>query len=468
MDTELTALMRVGGDLLDLRTVGMDVLSRIGGRAEAEVIVQQGRSAVTRFANSFIHQNVADDWHRVRLKVVTEGRLATGTTNRLDTGSLDRLVEDTLLAATYRPVDPDWPGLGPPEAWLTVDDDHYDKDTHFADPASRAAVVREFVSAGRDGQGGEAEPDLEAAGFCSTDGWKTFFANTDDHRAEGLASLATIEAILRTPADESGWRADGSGWQSSSRLGDLDGAAAGRIAADKARAGAFAVDIEPGVYEVVLEPAAVADIVGFLADGFSAKAYREGTSFVKAKKQQFDTDISLWDDALDPQAIGMSFDAEGTPKSAVDLVLEGVSNALVHDRRTAAKAKVRSTGHGIEGGEAWGPYPGNLFLGDGDTSPADLIASVRRGLLVTEFWYTRTLDPKTQVVTGLTRNGTFLIEDGVIVGAVKNLRFTQSYVEALGPGNVLGIGDDPRLYGSSCVVPSLHLASWNFTGGAKA
>ena len=93
---------------------------------------------------------------------------------------------------------------------------------------------------------------------------------------------------------------------------------------------------------------------------------------------------------------------------------------------------------------------------------------MRRGLLVTEFWYTRTLDPKTQVVTGLTRNGTFLIEDGVIVGAVKNLRFTQSYVEALGPGNVLGVGDDPRLYGSSCVVPSLHLASWNFTGGSKA
>ena len=429
------------------------------------MIVQQGRSAVTRFANSFIHQNVADDWHRVRLKVVTEGRLATGTTNRLDAASLDRLVEDTLLAATYRPVDPDWPGVGPPEALA-----HGRRR-----PLRQGHPLRRPGQPGRGGQGvrlpagrkGGGRPDLEAAGFCSTDGWKTFFANTDDHRAEGQASLATIEAIHRTPADETGWRADGSGWQSSSRLGDLDGAAAGRIAADKARAGANAVDIEPGVYEVVLEPAAVADIVGFLADGFSAKAYREGTSFVKAKKQQFDTDISLWDDALDPQAIGMSFDAEGTPKSAVDLVLEGVSNALVHDRRTAAKAKVRSTGHGIEGGETWGPYPGNLFLGDGDTSPADLIASVRRGLLVTEFWYTRTLDPKTQVVTGLTRNGTFLIEDGVIVGAVKNLRFTQSYVEALGPGNVLGIGDDPRLYGSSCVVPSLHLASWNFTGGAK-
>ena len=459
-DPELIGLMRIGGDSLDLRTVGMDVLSRVRGRAEAEVIVQQGRSAVTRFANSCIHQNVADDWQRIRLKVVTEGRLATGTTNRLDPDSLDRLVEDTLLAATYRPVDPDWPGLCPPEAWLTIDDDHYDRDTHYAEPASRAEVVKAFVDAG---------PDLEAAGFCSTDGWKTFVANTDDHRADGQASLATLEAIHRTApsSTDPGWRSDGSGWHSSSRLRDIDGAAAGRTAADKARAGANAVDIEPGEYEVVLEPAAVADIVGFLADGFNAKTYREGLSFVRAKKQQFDAEISLWDDALDPRAIGMSFDAEGTPKSPVDLVLEGISNALVHDRRTAAKANVRSTGHAIEGGETWGPTPTNLFLGEGDTSPADLIASVRRGLLVTEFWYTRTLDPKTQVVTGLTRNGTFLIEDGRIVGAVRNLRFTQSYVDALAPGNVLGVGDDPRLYGSNCVVPSLHLASWNFTGGAR-
>jgi predicted Zn-dependent protease len=457
-DIELIGLMRVAGDALDLRTVGMDVLRRVGGRGEAEVIVQQGSSAVTRFANSFIHQNVADDWQRVRLKVVTEGRLATGVTNRLDAGSLDRLVEDTLLAATYRPVDPDWPGLCPPEAWLTVDDDHYDKDTHAADPAARAEVVKAFVDAG---------PELEAAGFCSTDGWTTFFANTDDHRAEGQASLATIEAIHRTAPAEDGWRADGRGWQSSSRLGDLDGAAAGRVAAEKARAGAGAVDLEPGSYEVVLEPAAVADVVEFLAQGFDAKTYREGRSFVRAKKLQFDPDISIWDDALDPRAIGVSFDAEGTPKAAVDLVLEGVSNALVHDRRTAAKAKVRSTGHAVEGGETWGPMPSNLFLGEGDRSPGDLVASVRRGLLVTEFWYTRTLDPKTMVVTGLTRNGTFLIEDGAVVGPVRNLRFTQSYVDALAPGNVLGVGDDPRLYGSSCVVPTLHLASWNFTGGAR-
>ena len=126
---------------------------------------------------------------------------------------------------------------------------------------------------------------------------------------------------------------------------------------------------------------------------------------------------------------------------------------------------MESTGHGF-GGDGGG-IPTNLFLAPGHRSPEELIGSVERGLLVTEFWYTRILDPKTQVVTGLTRNGTFLIEGGRVVGGVPNLRFTQSYVDALRPGNVLGVGDDARLFDGTYHVPTLRLAAWNFTGGAK-
>ncbi|HEX3427966.1 MAG TPA: metallopeptidase TldD-related protein, partial [Candidatus Limnocylindrales bacterium] len=149
----------------------------------------------------------------------------------------------------------------------------------------------------------------------------------------------------------------------------------------------------------------------------------------------------------------------------------GVTTSLVHTRRTAMIAGARSTGNAVEGGASYGALGANLVLVPGDQAPADLVSGVERGVLVTDFWYTRFLDPRTQVVTGLTRNGVWLIEDGRIVRPVTNMRFTQSFLEALGPGGVRGIGADPALilagWDSVYRVPSLHLATWNFTGGAK-
>jgi predicted Zn-dependent protease len=440
---------------MDLRDKAFEVLIIVDDRAEAEITVGVGRTALTRFANSFIHQNVAEEKQWARLKLVVDGRAATGSTNRLDRDSLVKLVDDTLESARLRPVDPDWPGLAPPTAWLTLEDDRYDPGTHKSEPAARAQVVKDFVDQG---------PELGAAGYCATRGWDTYFANNLQHRAGGRATMAAVDAIHRTATSDS------RGWQFAPSIGGIDGAAAGRLAAARARAAANPVDLEPGRYEVVLEPACVADMMDFLADGFNAKTYSEGRSWVKPKAALMDESIDIWDDVNDPRAIGVSFDAEGTPKAQRVLVREGVCRALVHDRRTAKRTGTRSSGHAVPGGEVSGPMPTNLFVGGGDQSPEELVADVERGLLVTDFWYTRILDPKTQVVTGLTRNGTFLVEKGKIVGAVRNLRFTQSYVEALAPGNVLGLGDDARLYelwGGWAHVPSLRLASWNFTGGAK-
>jgi predicted Zn-dependent protease len=425
------------------------VLGRVGDRAEAEVTVVKGRSALTRFANSSIHQNVAEDTQWARLRVSVGGRVAAASTDRTDADGMKRLVERTLAAAEMRAVDPDWPGLAPPAPAPEVHS--YDEATHLADPAVRAQVVRRFVDAGG--------PDLRAAGFCDSGGSRSAFANSVGQRLEGRSSHATIEAIQRTATS------DGRGWQSSCRLSDIDGAAAGRTAADKARRGDDLVDIEPGRYEVVLEPFCLANMLEFLRDGFNARTVEEDRSFVKLGEPQLDPSITLWDDATDPRAISRGFDAEGTPKRRVDLVRGGVPSALCHDRKTAAKSGTESTGHGF-GGDMGG-IATNLFMAPGERSPEELVASVERGLLITEFWYTRILDPKTQVVTGLTRNGTFLIERGEVVGGVPNLRFTQSYVHALRPGNVLGVGNDARLFDGTYHVPTVHLASWNFTGGAK-
>lgn len=419
----------------------------------AEVAAREGRYALTRFANSAIHQNVAEDSRSVRVRVIREGRQASSSTNRLDDQGLSRLVEGALEAARLRPPDPDWPGLTPPA--LVPPLDRYDDETRMASPKTRAGVVSDFVDAGA---------DLRAAGYCDTGGSDVSFANSAGQRAAGSYSHAAVDGVQRTKTS------DGCGWQTARRLAELDGAAAGATAAATARAGgADATDLEPGEYEVVLAPRCVADIVGFLGGyGFNAKAHAESRSFVELGERQFDPALAIFDDVFDERALGLPFDAEGTPKSRVDLVRAGVSQSLLHDRRTARLANAESTGHAVTGGESFGPVASNLFLEGTNPRPVDEIVSrVRRGLLVSDFWYTRVIDPKTLVVTGLTRNGTFLIENGAVTRPVSNLRFTQSYAEALAPGAVLGAANDGRLVDSSTFVPSLHLAAWRFTGGAR-
>jgi predicted Zn-dependent protease len=256
------------------------------------------------------------------------------------------------------------------------------------------------------------------------------------------------------------------------RLADLDGRAIGERAAGKARTASDATDLAPGRYEVVLEPDCVANILSFLlVSGFNGKAVEEGRSFARVGETQFDRAITLREDVTDPGTVGIGFDIEGTPKQPRDLVRDGVTRDLLHTRRSAKAAGVESTGHAVEGGAAWGALGANLVLRAGDRTTDDLIAGVERGVLVTDFWYTRILDPRTQVVTGLTRNGVWLIEDGAVTRPVTNLRFTQSFLEALGPDAVRGIAKEQALvlagWDSIYLVPALHLASWNFTGGAK-
>ncbi|MGI8985114.1 MAG: metallopeptidase TldD-related protein, partial [Acidimicrobiales bacterium] len=373
--------------MIDPLAIADRLVELVGDRAEAEAACGTGRSALTRFANSSIHQNMADDFVWARVRVSVGGRLASAGTDRPTEEGLAGLVERTLAAAQMRAVDPEWPGLAPPApAPLTR---CYDEATHYADPTLRAQVVRDFVDAGLAGAGA---PALRAAGYVDSNGSFSAFANSAGQRLLGRSSSATIEAIHRTETS------DGRGWQSSARLGDMDGAAAGATAAAKARRGDNPVDIEPGRYEVVLEPFCLANMLEFLRDGFNARTVEEDRSFVRLGKPQLDPAVTIWDDGTDPRAISRGFDAEGTPKRRVDLVVAGVPVGLCHDRKTAAKAGAAATGHGF-GGDSGGVAT-NLFMAPGTRSVEELVAGVERGLLVTEFWYTRILDPKTQVVTG--------------------------------------------------------------------
>jgi predicted Zn-dependent protease len=442
--------------MTDPRALIEETLDLVGGRADAEVYVDLGTTSLTRFANSFIHQNVSEDATQVSLRVARDGRVASATSTGTSRDSLATFVEATLETASQQHVDKDWPGLGGPTDYPAVD--HWDDATADAEPIARAEMVKRFVDAGE---------GLLGAGYCQTEARHHAYGNSAGRFATGRFTTAILDGIHQTS------RSAGSGHAAGTSLAAIDADAVGALAAKRARDGVDPFDTKPGEYEVVLSPECVATIAVFLdAYGFNSKVAQEGMSFAELGAQQFDTAIDIWDDPTDPGALYVPFDAEGTPKHRIDVVKAGVTTGMFHNRRTAAKAGVDSTGSAAPGAEAFGPIGSNMFIGGGDASVEDLIASVDRGIYVATFNYCRVLDPKSLVVTGLTRNGTFMIENGRVTEPVTNLRFTQSFVTALGEGRVLGLGDDARFadseFGPTLIhAPSMRLASWKFTGGAE-
>ncbi|WP_213452655.1 TldD/PmbA family protein [Rhizomonospora bruguierae] len=452
---------------LDVAAQVLELVRAAAGGAEAEVSVDRSVLALTRFATSHIHQNVADDTTSVRLRLHLAGRTASGTTTVTDPAGLRGLVERTVAAARLSPADPGWPGLAPP---APVREQTWDEATAHATPAERAERVRDFVAAAE---------GMQTAGYCRTVRWTGAFANSAGHCATGRTASAALDGIARRPG------ADGVARLLAGRLSEVDGVVLGARAAAKAAAGADPVELPPGHYEVVMEPNAVSDLLNNLAlFGFNGRLVTQRRSFAEPGADQFDPSLTLLDDPV----LTAPYDSEGTPKRTIPLVEAGRTVAVAHDRRSGAEAGSASTGHAPpDGPSSWGAIPLDMALAPGDpdappaaevagpvvdSSAAELVAKVSRGLLVTDLWYTRVLDERTLAVTGLTRNGVWLIEDGVVTRPVQNFRFTQSYPRALAPGAVLGVGataarvpDNWALGGY--LAPALHLASWHFTGGAS-
>ncbi|HCT78153.1 MAG TPA: peptidase U62 [Micromonosporaceae bacterium] len=429
----------------------LDLASRSLPGAEVEVRVERLQSALTRFANSFIHQNVDEETVSVGLRAHRDGRtVALSTTLSDPTSLLERAAAMLALA----PRDPGWPGVT--AASPLIDASYVDNAVRDCQPAERAARVNDFVQAGA---------GLETAGYCRTSYWAGSYRNSAGQAVDGSATDAVMDGIARLNG------ADGVARRSSARLSDLDGVALGTRAVSSARSQANPVELPPGRYEVILQPEAVSDLLNnFALYGFNGKVFTEGRSFAELDSAQFDPAISIYDSPFEPVG-GQPYDAEGTPKSRLTLVEKGITVSVTHDRRTAALANTTSTGHALAG-DNWGPIPQNPGFGPGDSTLEQMIAGAERAILVADLWYTRVLDPRLLVLTGLTRNGAWLVERGEVVGPVRNFRFTQSYPQALGPGMVLAVGSEVvpqpnrnEMYNSS--APALHLASWNFTGGAS-
>jgi len=417
-----------------------------------EVVVHRRTSGLTRFANSQVHQNVWTDDVAVVVRVVAEGgRVGVVGVGTEDPAEVALAASRALAAARVAPEDPDFPGLAPaaPVGAVSVDDA-----TAAATPGDRAAAVRALLA--------EVPPGHEAAGAYETAGAERGVVTSAGQAATARHSSAALSVVVTGPAS-SGW-----GEASGRAMADLDPAGAGRRAAAKALAGASPRDVDPGTWPVILEPPAVATLVEFLAYlGFGGRAWLEERAFTSGRlgERALDPALTIVDDATAPETLGWPFDHEGTPARRVDLVRDGVLAGVVHDRTTAAAAGTTSTGHAQPAASTDGPLAAHPLLlpGDGGTVD-DLVAGCERGLLVTRFHYTNVVRPMEAVLTGMTRDGTFLVEDGRVVGAVRNLRFTQSALAALARVEAVSTetGSGADVFAGSR-APALRLPAVTFT-----
>ncbi len=428
-------------------------LATEAGATEAEGLVSVEAAQLTRFANSEIHQNVAETNGSLNLRVAIGRRVGVASSNRLDDEGLRRVADAAVAIARNSAELEDWGGLPGPTP--TVDlPAGWSESTAAATPEERAEGVRAVI-------GAADAADVRAYGSFSTSAEHLAVANSHGVRAVQRRTMAQLLTVMMAADGGSGYAE-----QAGVDVGSIDAAMVGREAADKARATANPVSVDPGDWSVVLEEYAVADLLSMLAFmGFSALAVQEERSFAEPGKVIGSELVTIVDDATEPGAMPMSFDYEGVAKQKVVLVERGVCRDVVWDQQTAARAGRASTGHGLPAPNSYGPFPLNMVMSPGSTERAALVGEMDRGLLVTRFHYTNPVHPKLAIVTGMTRDGTFLVEDGRIVGPVRNLQFTQSYLAAL--AGTVAVGSVRRTIRGDfggVLVPPVRIDGWTFTG----
>jgi len=461
------------------RDQATDIFNRIktfSSADETEMLISGGRFSLTRFANNVIHQNVEDENHVISIRTVFGGRTARATTNKLDHDSLRRVVEASEALAKVQHPDPD----------LLPMPDSREADGN-ADRSIRATPSRHFPATAA------ITPQLRA------DGVKKIVDAANRHRltTAGIFSSAEhVEGIFNSRG-LSKWHTqtsaevsitmlapDSSGWQKSNSpdVSNLDPLRMAEIAAQKAIDSAHPAEIPAGKYTVILEPSAVLDIVGFMFWDYSGMAILDQRSFLTTRigSKVFGENINISDDVTHPLQTGSTFDGEGMTRQRVPLVENGVVKRVVYARATAERMKhseykdkvgpIAATGHGFALPNEMGEMPVNIVFAppQNPRTVADMISSTERGILVTRLWYIREVDPYEKIVTGMTRDGTFFIENGRIKNGVRNFRFNQNLIQML--SNVESMSLPVRASGEESmdmVVPAMKIRDFNFTEVTK-
>jgi PmbA protein len=412
-------------------------------------------SALTRFAGSVIHQNTFEREAGVSVEVRYGQRQGVAATNKLTPEGVKDAAERAAAAAKVAEPNPDLADMaeGPREYPFQVE---YYEPTAACSPDTRAKLVQDGLAVN------DLPGEFSAAGTLSTSQLNFVIANSRGIEASYNITRARY-SVLWTGADSSGYAED--------TVRNVEELKPGEIAVKALATAKRSIkprnDIPTGRYTVVLDPECLATMLSFLSWlAFSGQQYVDGASAFCGKLGQPVTgkDITIIDDALDQRTMGTPCDMSGLPKQRLMLVENGVAVAVAHDLDSAKRAGAGSTAHATVSRSA---APLNLVFKPGSSSREQLIKDTERGILVSRFHYTNVVDPMATVITGMTRDGTFLIENGEVTAPLTNFRFTQSILEAL--ANCSGIAADVvysgSFWGSGCIVPeAIRLEDFNFSG----
>lgn len=453
-----------------------DRIKKFSSADEVEVLFSGGRFALTRFANNIIHQNVEDQNHIVSVRTVFGGRTARATTNRFDDESLRRVVESSEALARVQHPDPDLlpipdsrEAAGVADKKPTPVPSRYFAETAAITPQLRADAVKKIVEVAQ-------KHRLTTAGIYSSAESVEGIFNSRGLSNWHTQTLAEV-SITMLAGDSSGWQKS-----NSPDVNNLDPLRMAEIAAQKTLDSARPAEIPAGKYTVILEPSAALDIVGFMFWDYSGMAILDQRSFLTGRigSQLFGENITIWDDVTHPLQTGSPFDGEGMRRLSLPLVENGVVKRVVYARATAERMKrseqkdqvgpIEATGHGFSLPNEMGEMPLNIvFAAPQNPQTLDqMIASTERGVLVTRLWYIREVDPYEKIVTGMTRDGTFLVESGKVKQGIRNFRFNESLIHML--SNVEAMSVPLRSCGEESfdmVVPAMKIRDFNFTEVTK-
>jgi predicted Zn-dependent protease len=456
-----------------------DRIKKLSTADETEVLFSGGRFSLTRFANNTIHQNVEEENHIVSVRTVFGGRTARASTNRFDHDGLRRVVESSEALAKVQHPDSDLipmpdsreaggsAGESPAPTWALPTRSF--EATAAITPQLRAEGVKKIVDVAQ-------KHKLTTAGiFSSSESVEGIF------NSRGLANWHT-QTLAEVSITMLG--GDASGWQkaNSPDVANLDPLRMAETAAQKAIDSAHPAEIPAGKYTVILEPSAALDIVGFMFWDYSGMAILDQRSFLTGRigSKLFGENITIWDDVAHPLQTGSPFDGEGMRRLRVPLVENGVVKRVVYARATAERMKrsefkdkagpIEATGHGFAVPNEMGEMPLNIVFAtpQNPQTLAQMIASTERGVLVTRLWYIREVDPYEKMVTGMTRDGTFLVENGKVEQGIRNFRFNESLIHML--SNVEAMSEPLRSCGEESfdmVVPAMKIRDFNFTEVTK-
>jgi predicted Zn-dependent protease len=424
---------------------------------QTEIVAMTSNSALTWYAENIIHQNVAEHIAQIQVRAVVGKKVGSASTTDCSPQGLALVVRQASQAARLMTDDPSFPGLPSAQPIAEADIGGWFAATAASVPEERVLAVKQVIECSeREG--------LRAAGTYQAQSSELAVVSSMGVSAYHQYSVAALKAVVMGD-DSSGY-----GVMSSADIADIDPEVVAEQAVRTAVETRNPTEAGPGAFEVVLSPFAVEELIGMLAYlSLSARSVEQHVCFLEGHEgeQIASPIVSLYDDGLDPAGMPVPFDFEGMPKRRVDFLIQGKGGNVVYDSYYAARMGRKTTGHSLQQPNDIGPYPLNIFMSPGDSSEADMVSHVERGIYVTRFWYGNPVEPRRAVVTGTTRDGTYLIENGRKTHGIRNLRFTQGLVDML--AHTVEISRDRAVLASSfgigaMVLPSIRVEGFQFTG----